>query len=301
MNKLFILLSFLVCLNFNIKAQEKKNYLKYHQMIIQIEEILADEKFEDAINQYKLLFQSYDFVFARDAFNACQIAYFNNNHNAPSFIIKCAYAGVPKNTLLSSPYIAKVWDKSAPYYDSVYKKQWALYISRINLGLRNEFIARYKLEQANKGMPDYKEICYDNFKRILQLAQKGAFPGEQQIGVNDDLEIGFILATLKHYPYSYRILYQQIEKGIAEGNILPISALYVYGFNQTRTSILNTRLIPVDTTNFKPCYNIAFGKQSTDIETVNKQRKSKFVAGVEVHQKIEALNLKYQLDYKFGY
>lgn len=301
MKKNYQLISLLILLFLSTASQGKKDYRNYHIKIIQIEELIAEENFSEALQHYKSLFDSYDFVFARDAYNACQIACLTNNPKASFFLKRCAQSGVPKNTLLNNPYIAILWDSASSYFDSLYTKERSRYISRINQALRNEFITRYQQEQAHKGLPDYKEICYDNFNRILQLAQKDQFPGEQQIGVNDELENGFVFATLKHYPYSYRILYQYIEKGISEGTILPIAALYVYGFNQTRTSILNTNMVPTDTVNFKVCYNIAFGKQSADIKAVNKQRKLKYVASTDVHQKLEQMIIKYKLDFKLGY
>lgn len=282
-------------------ALQKRNYVNYYNNILQIEELIGDEKFYEALKIYKSLFNSYEFIYSRDTYNAFQIACIIKDTAWHSYVFQCAKAGVPKSNLLTYSNIDSLPNLVSSQIDSIYKIGRTIYLSRINQSLRSEFQNRFKLEQAHKGLPDYKEICYNNFNRILELAKDNRFPGEQLIGADEELENNIVFATLLHYPYSYKILDEYIQEGILSGNIQPLCALYLYGFNQTRTSVLYTYRIQNDTVNFKPCYNLPFGKMSTNIELVNKNRKAKYISSTLVHNKLDNVAKKYHFEYKLGY
>lgn len=221
--------------------------------------------------------------------------------NAEYYILRCALAGVPKNTLLQSFFVRAQFIQDSATLNTKFDSLLQEYNKTINQPLRNEFMHRFTTEQEHKGKPDYKNICTDNFNRIMQLASRDTFPGEKTIGINDALENSFVSATLKHYPYSYALLKQYISNAILHGELQPLQAMYIYSFNQTRTSVLYTNNIQTDTSNFTVCYNLPFGKQSQNVDEVNKQRKLMFISPTYVHAKMEAVMSKYRFSYNFGY
>ncbi|MBL7974401.1 MAG: hypothetical protein JNJ85_05790 [Candidatus Kapabacteria bacterium] len=282
-------------------AQTKQDYTEYYNHILQIEEFISNEKFTEALSIYKRVFDTYKFVYAKDAYNACQISCMIHDANAEYYILRCALAGVPKNTLLQSFFVRAQFIQDSATLNTKFDSLLQEYNKTINQPLRNEFMHRFTTEQEHKGKPDYKNICTDNFNRIMQLASRDTFPGEKTIGINDALENSFVSATLKHYPYSYALLKQYISNAILHGELQPLQAMYIYSFNQTRTSVLYTNNIQTDTSNFTVCYNLPFGKQSQNVDEVNKQRKLMFISPTYVHAKMEAVMSKYRFSYNFGY
>jgi hypothetical protein len=266
-----------------------------------IEQWVADAEFDQALVGYEALIADYGRLLARDAFNACQIAALRNHPKTDSFYFYCALAGVPEALLKQNVNTGKVRMRNSAHYDALYRMGNTAYTARIDTALRREFISRFNQEQQSKGKPEYKDIVTQNFNRIRDLAVQGKFPGEQTIGVDNNLENGYVTPTLLHYPYSYKLLERYIEAGIRRGEIQPLGALYVYGFNQTRTSVLYDQNIPHEDAYFSLTYNLPFGKYDSNTETVNANRAKKMVASLKVHNDIERVMRQYHIDYKLGY
>jgi len=299
--KIFIQLYLIYAFSLTTLGQSKKDYTFYFDQILLIEKATSEENFTESLKLYSRTFNKYERIFARDAFNACQIAALKNHSNFQRFFFECAKSGVPKQLLLSSRHIFQQYRSDSLKLNLVFAKGAGIYLSRIDTSLRNEFKKRFEFEQKNKGKENYKIICSDNFSRILQLAKHDSFPGENLIGADENLESYYTLATLLHYPYSYNLLQPFLWEAVQEGKAQPLSVMYVYSFNQTRTSILYDANIPTDTVNFKIVYNLPFGKRSKDLIQVNKERKLRQIFSLEVEQKLKAVAAKYALDYKYGY
>jgi hypothetical protein len=298
--KILVILLFVLFHVFSASSQTE-DYYSYFDQIVKIEESTSNETFEQSIEMYEDLFKKYEFVFARDAFNACQIASLIKSKKFDSFFFTCAKSGVGKNTFLNNALIFEFYKTNFSRYDSLILKGYSNYLSRIDTNLRKEFRLRYQDEQESKGHSNYRSICFDNFNRILELAEQGNFPSESVIGVNENLENGFVFATLKHYPYSYSKLKDYLWTSVRTGGTQPLSVLYVYGFNQRRVSVLYSQAIPVDTLNYKICYNLPFGLVSGNIEQVDIARKQKQVLSIETQERLENVAKKYNIDYRFGY
>lgn len=290
----------LIMFSLGCEAQPKA-YNSYFDQIIRIEEFTANEEFERSVLLYKELFGNYDRVFARDAYNACQLAALTHSNTFACFLDLCAKSGVGKSLLTSCHCIADQYRKDTVRYDSIFNQGRQVYFSRIDIRLRNEFMERFREEQEHKGKADYKSVCYDNFERILQLSKQGKFPGEDVIGVDENLENSYVFATLKHYPYSYVILADYLWASVQSGGTQPLAVLYVYGFNQSREGRLYGKIGSADTVRFRQCYNLPFGKYSGDLAEVDKARREKQVFTTLIQQKLGMVSRKYDLDYKFGY
>lgn len=301
MNFLKTIILFLILTQAQRAQLQQQDYITYHKSIMGIESLLSNDSLEMAVEEYDRLFHLYDFVFARDAYNACQLAALTSSTHMPYFYKRCIEAGISTQMLQANSRI-NVWiKKNSSQRKDLEKDGMMKYNSRIDHALRDEWIERFQLEQEHKLTSTYKDICTANFNRIRELAKAGKFPGEQRIGPDDQLENSFVFSTLKHYPNSYKLLEKEIEEGIRQGQIQPLSALYIYGFNQTRTSVLYTAAVPDETNYFQVCYNLPFGKMSRDIDAVNKARASKYISSVDTMQKVEQVMQQYGLVYKEGW
>lgn len=237
---------------------------------------------------------------ARDAYNACQIAALKKHKSFSDFFFICAKSGISKGRLLSNQLILAQYVADSTKLAELHLKGTKDFLKRIDTALRREMIQRSDNEQKNKGKENYSKICADNFNRILELSKQGKFPGESLIGNSNEIE-SLIFPTLCHYPYSYTAMEPYLNDALNKGNMTRISLIYLYGFNQTRKSILYTPDIPNDTISFKVAYNMPYGKQSTDFAEVNKQRSIKKIFSMSVQNNLRNLNSTYGLDYKMGY
>lgn len=280
-------------------GQNNKDYSLYHDKILLIEECNSRASFDSSIIMYSDIFNKYPRVLARDAYNACQIAALKKHKFFSDFFYACAKSGITKNKLLNNGLIQSEFVRDSIKLNVLYSKGIKDYLKRIDTSLRREMIQRFETEQKIKGKEGYSDVCTSNFNRILDLAKQGKFPGEDLIGNTDMLE-SLIFATLCHYPYSYKAMEPYLIDALNKGKVTPISLIYLYGFNQTRTSKLYTD-IPSDTLNFKISYNMPFGKQSYDFAEVNKQRAIKKIYSMSVQKNLRNEMPKYGLDYQMGY
>jgi hypothetical protein len=291
---------FLTFLFSYLYGQNNKDYSLYHDRILIIEECTSQASFDSSIIMYFDIFSKYNRVLAKDAYNACQIAALKKHKYFADFFYNCAKSGITKSKLLNNGLIQSEFVLDSIKLNVLYSKGNKEYLKRIDTSLRREMIQRYETEQKIKGKEGYSAVVKENFNRILDLAKQGRFPGEDLIG-NSDIMESIVLPTLLHYPYAYKVMESYLTDALDKGKVTPLSLILLYDFNQTRTSVLYTSDIPVDTVNFKTSYNMYFGKQSYDFAEVNKQRAIKKIYSIAVQKNLENLNLMYGLDYEFGF
>jgi hypothetical protein len=299
MKNIVLILFFYFLLSFTF-GQNNQDYSLYHDKVLLIEEYNSRASFASSIIMYSDIFSKYGRVLARDAYNACQIAALKKHKCFFDFFYTCAKSGITKNELLNNKLIQSEFNRDSIKLNALYLKGVKDYLSRIDTALRREMIQRFETEQKIKGKEGYSEVCTNNFNRILELAKQGRFPGEDLIG-NIDMMESIILPTLCHYPYSYKVMEPYLIEALSKGKVTPISLIYLYGFNQTRTSVLYTTDISLDTVNFKISYNMPFGKQSYNFDEVNKQRSLKKIYSMLVQKNLRNEMIKYGLDYQMGY
>lgn len=297
MKKIYLLFCFSNTLIF---GQSTQDYSFYFDQILIIEESNAKEDFEKSLSLYTDLFHKYPRVLAKDAYNACQIAGLTKSKSFPDLFLMCAKSGIEKSKLLKNQHIYSEYKIDSLKLKIAYTEGYSIYLNRIDTALRREFLNRYELEQKNKNTERYLQICTDNFKRIEELSKQNKFPGEDLIGPDKNLS-SCVMPTLLHFPYAYTRLTSHLWQAVQSGKTTPLAVLYLYSFNQTRTSSLYTAGIPQDTINFKTCYNLPFGKESADLDEVNKQRSLKKVVSVQTLAGLLNLNAKYRLDYQLGF
>ncbi len=293
--------SFFFCILFSQASTFGQNYFVYRDSVRIIAELLAKKEFSPAILKYNYLFANYKRVFAKDAYNACQIAALENDINFKTFYCVAAKSGVPQDLLVRNFHIRKITSANTKMHDSLFFAGRTEYLNSIDTVLRREFITRFQAEQRHKADTSYPRICKQNFERILQLAEKGSFPGEHVIGVDAQLENSFVFATLKHYPYSYKILEKYLAHAIQKGEAQSLAVYYVYSFNQTKQSRLYANG-PDYSFEFATIYNLPFGKQSDNFLEVNQNRKTVGIISCQaMDDLIFQVNPSNQLDIRLGY
>lgn len=278
-------------------AGPKKSWLGYYDQILLIEQLIAKERFPEALRAYSSLFKKYKKIPARDAYNACQIAAIANDPSFDEFYGWCGSSGVSRRLLKRNFFISGKTKADTFAYGVVHSKGLAEYYKGIDTALRREFMERARKEVQLQGKPGLKEVCFDNFERIRALCAKNKFPGEQRIGVDENLE-NIVMPTLINYPYSYTALRSCLEKSLEEGGINPLQNVFLYCNNQARNSTLYT--VPKDTVNFNTIYNLQIGPKSQDIIEVNKARKEKRIQPYETEIQLRNVIAKYGLNYKPG-
>jgi hypothetical protein len=291
----------LLCTAYRSVAKKHQDYATYFTGILAAEHSLAQDDLPAALEAYVALFRQFDFVFARDAYNALQLAILAEwPEQRDALLIRCARAGVPADMLSRNMLVHAAYAHDEKHFQELFAKGNALYLHRIDTALRTEILQRYKLEQANKGKDNYRQICTDNFNRIRELSEGGRYPGEQLIGVDDNLGYGFAFPTLLHYPYAYVLLYDYLWSAVHAGQLQPLALIYLYGFNQTRTSVLYTADIPVDTQHFKVDYN-ALGLELSNEAAIDSARKKVWLRPMAETPMIKAVARKHGMDFREGW
>jgi hypothetical protein len=295
---------------------QQQDYTQYHIIIAKAEEELVNEHFNDALVLYKDCFTKYKFIFAKDAYHACQIAaYLNQKKDFDSLFILSIKQGVTYDLLKKTKLINKQIQSDSLLYLGYYKKYRNIYFSKIDLKLRKEFFDRFKEEQQAKNIGKinvYREVVNRNYKRIEELTKKGNFPGERLIGLDygnydpnfksldHDLDISndYVYATLLHYPNAYSNLKPYLMDAIKYGITTPSYVIYLYSFEQTRNGILYNKNTVHDSLKYLKCYNYPFGTKSKNLDSVNFYRQQIGLCRYETEEKKINFSIKYGFIFK---
>lgn len=285
------------------RNQQPADYGPYFRTVKFALEQTASEDFSGALNTYRQLFRRYSFVFPRDVFNALQLAIQTGNKGArDSLVIRGAESGVRRKTFLQNPRVRDAFlPQDSLLFERLFTAGYSIWITRADTALRREMVSRYNYEQASKGGPEYRSICTDNFQRIAALAKAGRFPGEQRIGVNDELENCYAFATLKHYPFSYKMLQHELRAAMLKGQAQPLSLVCIYGFNQSLTSELYRPGTQPDTVTFAKIYNTGFSWHSSDTAAVDRARAEMFLVSLETQAELKRVARKYGMAIDLGW
>lgn len=302
---LFIVLVLMPAARYELSArsQQPADYRPYFQTVKRALEQTAAEDFTSALNTYRQLFRHYRFAFPRDVFNALQLAIYTNNVSArDSLVRRGAESGVNRKTFMHNPKVLEAFmPADSLLFEQLFLTGRAVWATRVDTSLRREMIGRYKYEQASKSSRGYRSICTDNFRRIAALAAAGRFPGEARIGVADNLVNNYVIPTLCHYPFSYKILQKELHDAMVQGQLQPCSLMYVYGFNQSMWGALYRPGTPRDTITFAKHYNTGFDVKSADTAAVNRARAEMFMVSLDTEVRLEAVSRKHGLAIELGW
>ncbi len=177
-----------------------QDYIKYSTRINEAEYFIINKNYERALGIYDSLFNEYEFIYARNAFTACQLAaYISDSLIFEKCLDKCFLAGIDINVLSISPIISKMkskneWISTIPRYRILNQK----YISKIDTILKKRVDNLSAIDQKyTRRCNMFFGFAYPFFYRkanktysqlvdslLLIYNEKGVLPHERNIGIS---------------------------------------------------------------------------------------------------------------------
>ncbi|MEP2023770.1 MAG: hypothetical protein ABJH98_03730 [Reichenbachiella sp.] len=220
-----------------------QNYSNYHQSIIEIENLIIEQDFNKALDQFDVVFSSFDFVFLRDYQVAAQLAAYLGDSTQTFEYLRLAIASgwklrdIKRINIFSGYKKEAAWKVIENQFDSIQ----IVYQNSLKLSIRDQVHQLYKSDQrlaigalfriGQKAQNRYavRKFAPNNEKQLEVLERimiEYGYPGEQLIG--NDFWVSTILchhnSISKEY-VSKDTLYQQLRplllRGLEKGEISP--------------------------------------------------------------------------------
>ena len=279
------------------QVNENLDYLKYHVQINEVEILLSQEAFEDALIAYEQIFEIYDFVFLRDYKVAAQLAlYLDDRKIALDLLRKGIAAGwelknIKKNNFLKPLQEDPEWSAIEQSYSNLHSQ----YGTRIDWDLREIVHLMFKKDQkkamgalfriGNKAQERYgtKKFAPHSEIQIFELIgilNKNGYPGEKLIG-ND-----FWMSTIiSHHnsisqEYSkkdtlYNFIKPKLIRAIEKGEMSP----YEY-------ALMDDWQIVVSSGRTKPGYGFLMPPTDSTLSKTNQLRQKIGLRTIEIRNKL---------------
>lgn len=180
-----------------------QDYISYQTRVNQAETNILDSNYNKAILIYDSLFKEYDFVFAKHCYTAIQLAVEQKKWDlAFEFIEKGVKQGITVKIIENSPVMKNIInnDSWGQFKERKYDSLRKIYLSNINLSLRDEIEKLFALDQYyTSRVNDSRFIKYlfndlkwkkeigkivDN--KLIAIIKKYGFPGEKIIGIREE-------------------------------------------------------------------------------------------------------------------
>ena len=131
------------------QLQSNLDYGSYHRHIIQAEELIADEKYAEALTAFEQVFGAYHFVFLRDYKVAAQLALFTKQEAKAFQLLKQAIThGLTLQDFKKSQWLKSAQDKAAwKTLKSQYPSLHQDYLKGLDQDLRTEVEDLFKKDQ----------------------------------------------------------------------------------------------------------------------------------------------------------
>ena len=309
MNK--VLIGFII---FMFLPHQEIDFLDYHQKFIKIEDLIVNENFKEAETELEPLLKEYEPSFVKDYIILAQICLMNKDKSKSIIWLKKSMEyGAKLNCLkeiqfLNENITTDDWDK----IKMESKDLKTIYYSKINISLGKSFNRNYQKEQDDKSEKSYRGVVNSNFNKIKSLTDKGTFPGEYLIGIDDaDVapkisECSFgnskAIVTLLHYDYPIIELTENVlVTAIKKGQLHPRDFAAIFTFEKNRNSKLYYS--SYKTKKNLPNYNFGFPfeERKDNAEKINADRKKFGICSLETDKKKEFIEEKYGMKLQFGY
>ena len=240
MKQFFTILSFVLILSTLSTAFTAKNdYSTYHAEVYQAEELIVQESFAEALDIYRKLFETYDFIFVRDYKIATQIAWQLGFKGEAYEYLSLGIAGgwelksIEGNEFLKELRHQQEWAVIKSQYDSLQN----VFNQNINQEIRAE-VRKMSLSDQRKGLGAVFRIgskSKDRFGenkfapqnekyllRLMDIIENDGFPGEKLVGYepwgqgivsrHNSISQAYCKSDTL-YPYLKPILLSSITKG----------------------------------------------------------------------------------------
>ncbi|UZR97802.1 hypothetical protein [Chondrinema litorale] len=196
---LVFLLTTIILVSSNIKTFGQDNYLVYNKEIISCEQLIAENKFSQAIEHYETLFKKYDFIFLRDIKVATQLCAYEKDFEAGFKFIRLGIANgwtlknISKDNKLKLFHKSPAWKNIEQEYDSLHNQ----YLLRLNMELKEQVHVMFKKDQkkafgafvkiGQKAKRRYSEKKFaphseKQMEKLNNILDRFGYPGEKLIG-----------------------------------------------------------------------------------------------------------------------
>ncbi|WP_191859453.1 hypothetical protein [Hanstruepera ponticola] len=299
---------------FLFQIPNEKDFINYHQEYNNIEDLIVEEKFEEAEVLLNALLISYSPPFAKDYVIAAEICLLNNNNEQATYWIKESIKKGVKVQCLKDidVFRDKLNNSDWSRLESDLMSLQTAYLSSIRIGLSKTIHRNYQKEQLSKKAKNYKGIVYSNFKKIKELLNENTYPGENLIGIDnsddaskiDDCSFdnSKITVTLLHYTHPiYELTEEKLIEFIKKGSLHPREFAQIYTFEKNRISKLYKTSIKTGLIKSDYNFKFPFEKRKSDSQRVNKDRSNFGICSLETDRKKTEIEEKYGIKLKFGY
>ncbi len=231
-----------------------QHYGKYHKAVNNAEQQMVIGHKDSALHWYRMAFRDYDFIFAKDAVNAAQIALRTPRpERADSFLLKGAASGLRLKFLANIPRLAEY--VSVPGKEALRQRMTELsgrFTARSDQALTREWKERYREEQTAKNAYHtrqeflvYREIVQRNVAAVVKLWKtRHVLPGDRVLGLRndgDEIEQTWAFYSLAHYDCVASTLEDMLWEAVESGMLHPREFAALWAFERLRSPGDSTR------------------------------------------------------------
>lgn len=195
--KILFFISFVLSCHFSFA---QKGYQAYYAQINLAKMAAFDSQYVEASQIYFETFKSYEFVFARDCYNAIEVSSLTNDTVRTQYFAEQAIKrGIPVSILQKMPNLSnfrntRSWRHVLNNADSLD----AVYNASINWDIRKEILRMFAKDQEIRSQyykwynfpirpfigNKWEKTNRNQVHRIIEITEKYGFPGEQLIGID---------------------------------------------------------------------------------------------------------------------
>lgn len=278
------------CLLFSASLLFAQDYNAYYEGINKAKRSLLLDSLEKATHHYFETFQKFDFVFARDCFNALELASnLREVQKTDYFLRRCLTQGIDfdflqEHSILADFKKSDAWPKILSDKDSL----WSVYERNVNWEIRSEINAMFAKDQEMRDLADkhrfnifkrrklnkqLEELDRKLVLRMIEITKQHGFPGEKLIGLDVEsmhpkiktkrLTTGMpIVILIHHYSQPNALHNTLLLEEVTKGNLLNEHFATISDFRFTYGKPENKA---------KLCYSLMF-KPKLDLETIDSNR-----------------------------
>jgi len=279
------------------------DYNKYHAEIILVEELVSQEKYEEALSKYDSLFNEYDFIFLRDLKVAAQISFLvAEKERGLKYIYRAIKGGWELSSLKSQKFLLNnLLDSDWSAIERQYEFLRYKYLSRIDTALRSKVYSMMEKDQTFayeahiiENEEEQKDFISENFPELseeqlfelIEIIETYGYPGEFLIG--NDVWASTILSHHNSQGLDYvrkDTLYDFIRPKLMQfldkGYISPYEIALPEDWRKTLLS-----------DGRESAYAYLNAPNTTNISQINRTRKAIGLRSVELRNRLIEIELK---------
>jgi hypothetical protein len=267
-----------------------QDYYDYYENINKAKLSIIEDSLEKAMDHYFETFEKFDFVFARDCFNALEIASaLGDNDKVDYFLRRCLKQGIDLN-ILEKDSILTDFKKTDAWSEILLDKDSlrGIYERNVNWDIRKEINGmfakdqeirelahknRFNIFRIKKLNKQFEEVDRKFVLRILAITKEYGFPGEKLIGIDgskmhpkinsENLTAGMpIVIFIHHFSQPNESFNSLLIGEVKKGNLLNEHFATISDFQYTYGKGSNRE---------KYCYSMMFNPK-LNIEVIDNNR-----------------------------